>query len=97
LALHSKNHAEDATIAIIVAAAIIVEEFFIIVFVFVIIFLLFIFFRSKHNVTLHGNKNGDKFQVRISSLDSKSAIEQPIFISSCYYNNQCLLEDGAAA
>jgi hypothetical protein len=46
---------------------------------------------------LYGNKHGDKFQVRIPSLDSKSGIEHPIFISSCYHNNQCLLEDGAAA
>ncbi|HZC21085.1 MAG TPA: hypothetical protein VE223_05530 [Nitrososphaeraceae archaeon] len=45
----------------------------------------------------YGNKHGDKFQMRIPSLDSKSGIEQPTFISSCYYNNQCILENGAAA
>lgn len=88
--------AEDATIAIIVAAAIIVEDFFIIVFVSVIIFLLFIFV-LRMMLPSYGDKHGDKFRVWIPSLDSKSGIEQPIFISSCYYNNQCLLEDGAAA
>jgi len=31
-----------------------------------------------------GNKNRDKFQVRIPPLDSKTGIEQTIFISSCY-------------
>jgi Flp pilus assembly protein TadB len=72
--------AADATIAMIVVEVIVVlvEGLFIIVFV---IFLLFIFV-LRSMLPSYGNKNRDKFQVRIPSLDSKIGIEQPIFISS---------------
>ena len=69
------------------AIVILVEGFFNIFFV---VFLLFIFV-LRLLLPSYGNKNRDKFQVRIPSLDSKTGIEQSLFISSSYYKNYSAL------
>ena len=69
------------------AIVVLVEGFFII---FLLFFLLFIFV-LKLLLPSYGNKNRDKFQVRIPSLDSKTGIEQSLFISSSYCKNYSAL------